>query len=78
MVQGTGQAALVNWGDGFVTDEATIQSYSMSDANGFFEGIMTSPYLRQVSRLCSSESMFTLCLPAAMAAPADDPPPPAL
>ncbi len=52
MVQGTGQAALVNWGDGFITDEATIQSYSgMSDANGFFQGIMTSPYLRQVSRL---------------------------
>ncbi len=52
MVQGTGQAQLVNWGDGFITDEATIQSYSgMSDANGFFQGIMTSPYLRQVSRL---------------------------
>ncbi len=52
MVQGTGQAALVNWGDGFITDEATIQSYSgMSDANGFFQGIMTSPYLRQVSGL---------------------------
>lgn len=75
MVQGTGQAALVNWGDGFVTDEATIASYTLSDANGFFEGIMTAPYLRQVSRLCSSESIFTSCLPAAMSAPADDPPP---
>jgi len=53
MVQGTGQAALVNWGDGFITDEATIALYpGMSDANGFFEGIMTAPYLRQVSAMC--------------------------
>ncbi|DBA92448.1 TPA: hypothetical protein ACH3X1_002682 [Trebouxia sp. C0004] len=49
MVQGTGQAQLVNWGDGFITDQATIQSNpGMSNANGFFQGIMTSPYLRQV------------------------------
>jgi len=71
MVQGTGQAALVNWGDGFITDEATIQSYSgMSDANGFFQGIMTSPYLRQVSRLYLPMLFGPVWLVAALPCPA--------
>ena len=48
MVQGTGQAALVNWGDGFVTDTALISQLGMSNPNGFFQGIMTAEYLNQV------------------------------
>ena len=49
MVQGTGQANLVNWGDGFVTDYSVINHYSLSDPNGFFQGIMSAPYLNQVT-----------------------------
>ena len=75
MVQGTGQAALVNWGDGFVTDASTISSLSLSDPNGFFEGIMTAPYLRQVNIIIGyaapGPASVEPCLasPAALSAP---------
>ena len=49
MVQGTGQAALANWGDGFITDAKTLATYSgMSDPNLFFQQLLAKPYLRQV------------------------------
>lgn len=48
MVQGTGQAAVVNWGDGFVTDYTTINSRGLSDPNIFFQMVLQKPYLRQV------------------------------
>ena len=52
MLQGTGQAQLANWGDGFITDLKTLQTYSgMSDPNLFFQQLLVKPYLRQVG-LC--------------------------
>ena len=48
MLQGTGQAALANWGDGFITDASTIATLGMSDPNLFFQQLLAKPYLRQV------------------------------
>ena len=48
MIQGSGQAGLVNWGDGFVTDPAAIKQYGLSDANNFFTALMRTEYLNQV------------------------------
>ena len=38
-------------GDGFVTDEAIISANGLSDPNGFFEALLTRPYVNQVSQL---------------------------
>ena len=48
MIQGSGQAALVNWGDGFVTDSAAIKTYGLSDPNDFFTALMKTDFLNQV------------------------------
>ncbi|KAK9822481.1 hypothetical protein WJX81_000281 [Elliptochloris bilobata] len=50
-IEGCGQlggGAAVNWGDGFSTDRATIQSQGLSDPNGFFTTLLTKPYLGNV------------------------------
>ncbi|KAL3148715.1 hypothetical protein ABBQ38_014128 [Trebouxia sp. C0009 RCD-2024] len=48
MIQGAGQANLVNWGDGFVTDPATIQQNGLSNPNPFFTALMATSYVNQV------------------------------
>ena len=48
MIQGSGQAGLVNWGDGFVTDSAAIKTYGLSDPNNFFTALMNTEFLNQV------------------------------
>ncbi len=34
-----------NWGDGLVTDPAVIAATGISDPNGFFQTLLTKPYL---------------------------------
>lgn len=48
LIQGSGQANLVNWGDGFVTDSAAIKTYGLSDPNDFFTALMQTKFLNQV------------------------------
>lgn len=48
LLSGTGQARFypgMAWGNGFVTDPATIQKYNLSDPSGFFEDIAAVPAL---------------------------------
>jgi aryl-phospho-beta-D-glucosidase BglC (GH1 family) len=48
-VEGTGQGNFVmNWGDGLVTDAATIARTGISDPNPFFKALLTRPYLNNV------------------------------
>jgi hypothetical protein len=48
-VEGTGQGNFVmNWGDGLVTDPATIARTGISDPNPFFRALMGRPYLNNV------------------------------
>ena len=68
MVQGTGQAALANWGDGFITDKSVINSFpGMSDPNRFFTTLVGTPntapkpYLRQVAHLAVPQQLQ--CVP---------------
>jgi len=49
MFEGTGQSGFgLNWGNGFVTDKAVIQSRGLSDANPFFRELVTKPYVDKV------------------------------
>lgn len=49
MIQGTGQAAVTNWGDGFITDQQTLSDNpGMSDPNLFFQTLVTKDYVNQV------------------------------
>jgi aryl-phospho-beta-D-glucosidase BglC (GH1 family) len=49
MYEGTGQNMMgLSWGNGFVTDQSIIQSRGLSDANGFFQRLVTRPYAKQV------------------------------
>ena len=36
------------WGDGFVTDNATIAANGLSDPNPFFTALLAKPYLNNV------------------------------
>ena len=48
-LQGTGQTAVCNWGDGFFTDADVLANYAgMSDPNNFFTTIVGMPYINQV------------------------------
>ena len=47
-LSGTGQARFypgMAWGNGFITDPATIRQYNLSDPSGFFEDIAAVPAL---------------------------------
>jgi hypothetical protein len=49
MFEGTGQNMMgLSWGNGFVTDRNVIQSRGLSDANEFFQRLVTKPYVRKV------------------------------
>lgn len=49
MFEGTGQNMMgLSWGNGFVTDRNVIQSRGLSDANGFFQRLVTRPYAKKV------------------------------
>lgn len=69
MIQGAGQANLVNWGDGFVTDSAAIQTYGLSDPNNFFTALMRTDLVYQ-----ACPAMLTLP-PPLNPLPAGGPPP---
>ncbi len=48
-VSGTGQTKFgLNWGNGFITNPATIQQYGLSDPNPFFQELLRRPYLGRV------------------------------
>ena len=70
MIQGSGQAGLVNWGDGFVTDSAAIKTYGLSDPNNFFTALMKTEFLNQVCPASPSSS------PPLPPPPLPQPPPP--
>ena len=65
MIQGSGQAGLVNWGDGFVTDSAAIKTYGLSDPNNFFTALMRTEYLNQVTFLPCLAKLLPALLPVA-------------
>lgn len=50
MIEGLGQQNLgtLNWGDGLITDAATISNKKLSDPNPFFQQLLKKPYRRQV------------------------------
>ena len=49
LLQGTGQTAVCNWGDGFFTDADVLANYAgMSNPNNFFTTIVGMPYINQV------------------------------
>ena len=44
-VEGCGQGGIgANWGDGFATNRALIESTGISDANVFFQALMKKSY----------------------------------
>ena len=48
-VEGTGQNMWgLSWGNGFITDYNIINSNGLSDANGFFQQVITKPYIDRV------------------------------
>ena len=54
ILEGTGQADRfpgMAWGNGFITDPATIQLYNLSDPNIFFQNIIAVPALAQRTAL---------------------------
>ena len=75
MIQGSGQANLVNWGDGFVTDSAAIKTYGLSDPNQFFTALMQKKYLNQV---CPAMPRHTPAHPLPPLPPSAPPPAPYL
>jgi len=49
LVSGTGQTRFgLNWGNGFITNPATLQQYNLSDPNPFFRELVRRPYLDRV------------------------------
>lgn len=50
IVAGTGQNMFgLNWGNGFITNQAIIASRGLSDPNSFFQDLIRKPYLNSVS-----------------------------
>eukprot|EP00775_Hariotina_reticulata_P003248 gene3248-3524_t len=45
---GQGNYSGLNWGNGFVTDKKVIDEIFLSDANPFFQALMSKPYLDRV------------------------------
>lgn len=49
MVEGNGQIQYhLNWGDGFVTDVATLQQYQLNSARPFFDAIWNHSYINNL------------------------------
>ncbi len=50
LIEGLGQQNYgnLNWGDGLITDAATIAQKKLSDPNPFFQQLLTKPYRKQV------------------------------
>lgn len=48
-VEGCGQLGYAMcWGDGFVTDPATISAFGLTDPKPFLNAVLTRPYANQV------------------------------
>jgi hypothetical protein len=63
MFEGTGQNMMgLSWGNGFVTDRSIIQSRGLSDANGFFQRLVTKPYVHKVRVLLQLPAVVLLLL----------------
>ena len=54
LIEGLGQQSYgaMNWGDGLITDPATISQFGLSDPNPFFRELLTRPYRGQVHLRC--------------------------
>ncbi|GBF88153.1 glycoside hydrolase [Raphidocelis subcapitata] len=49
MISGTGQTKFgTNWGNGFVTNPATLAQYQLADPNPFFRELIRKPYVNRV------------------------------
>jgi hypothetical protein len=49
MISGAGQTKFgTNWGNGFVTNPATLTQYGIADPNPFFRELVRKPYVNKV------------------------------
>lgn len=49
LIEGSGQSnARINWGDGFIVDEAYIDEWNISNPNVFLTELLDKPYVKQV------------------------------
>jgi hypothetical protein len=48
LIEGSGQSnARINWGDGFIADEAYIDEWNISNPNVFLTELLDKPYVKQ-------------------------------